>query len=432
VNPIFDIIIPTYNNPQYLGPCVESILGTGVLNGYGRLIIVNNGQQPIRQMFKHYPQIVILDPGKNLGWEGGLALGLEHSKAPFVVFQNDDTFIPKANLMFYQRLLTQFNDRDVAAVGPATTVAAGWHSIFKRDPLRTPTEVSFLIFFTVMVRRADLDQVGGIDTSAPGGDDIDLSIRFRKAGKRLLVNPDAFLIHHGFKTGERVHGGPLTPFGWNNQEFTDRTNRWLIQKHGFRTFIETQFGLDYSKPAEEPKDLEGDLVRVYVKGSNVIELGCGFKKTVPYAIGVDRVDPGLDIPHVPGGGSVADIVADVTKPLPIKDLTQDTIIARHILEHCIDTVQTLKNWNRVLKIGGRLVVAVPDENVTSGIPMNPEHCHAFTQESLASVMELCGFKTVTSHSANNSVSFVGCYEKVLNMGPLENANCNHPGEVCLA
>lgn len=95
-------------------------------------------------------------------------------------------------------------------------------------------EVHFLIFFTVMVRRSDLDAAGGVDVSAPGGDDFDLSIRFRNLGKKLLINPSAFIIHHAFKTGERVRGGPDTSGGWNSIEMRDRTNKWLIQKHGFK------------------------------------------------------------------------------------------------------------------------------------------------------------------------------------------------------
>lgn len=405
------IIIPTWNNEIYLNPCVTSIISTGALGSLADLIIVNNGKQDIERHFGNNPAIRILNPGKNLGWEGGLELGIKESTSPFVVFQNDDTFLPPSGVNFYQRLLTSFQNDNVAAVGPATTCAWGMQSIYHPTCPRRITEASFLIFFTVMVRRSHYDEVGGIDTQLPGGDDFDLSIRFRKAGKHILIDPGAFIIHHGFKTGERIKGDQATPGGWNSQDMTDRTNKYLISKHGFKDWWKAVSGLTY--PPDAPSvDLEGNLVRSMVNGDElVLELGCGPLKTVERALGVDRVPKGEVIPHLEGKVSVADIAADVQNELPVQD-PQDVVIARHILEHCIDPVGTVKNWRKVLRVGGKLIVAVPDEKITSSIPLNPEHCHCFTRESMKNLMEACGFKEVKSESANNGVSFVGCYERL--------------------
>lgn len=418
MKPVASIIVPTWNNPEYFNPCVQSIARTGCLDGLCELIVVNNGLQNM-DFLKDWPNTKVLTPGKNLGWEGGLELGLKHAQGDFICFQNDDTFIPKATHDFYSQLLWPFQNKNVAAVGPATTIAAGWHSVFRDSTPRCLTEVSFLIFFTVMIRKSDLEAVGGIDTSAPGGDDLDLSMRLRKMGKSILVNPDAFIIHHAFKTGERVKGGADKPGGWNSKEMSDRTNRWLIQKHGFKYYMETIRGYAYN--LSEFPDLEADVVREFVRGPKIIELGCGFRKTVPQAIGVDQVSKG-DLPtnlHS-GNTSVADIQADVTKTLPRTLFESDTAIARHILEHSIDPVQTLKNWNEAIKMGGRLIIAVPNQDIINSIPLNPEHFHAFTPDSLKNLCELCGFKQIEMRDPKNGVSFIACFEKVLHMMQIEN------------
>lgn len=407
------IIIPTFNNPQYFDPCVESIARTGVLNGLASLIVVNNGKQNIKEKLKDWPNTLVLEPESNLGWERGLEHGLKHTESPFVVFQNDDTLIPRASAMFYQNLLGRFNDENVAAVGPSTTVASGWHSVHSRNPLMQVTDVSYLIFFTVMMRRAHYDLAGGIDTSCPGGDDIDLSIRLRKLGKKLVINPYAFLIHYGFKTGERVRGDSNTANGWNSKEMTDRTNQWLIQKHGFSEFMRTMRGEIARDQAYSRPDSEGEVICEIVGNEVVYELGCGGRKTVPQSIGIDRVPKGELIPHV-GMISEADIVCDVTGNLPLNDHVADTLICRHILEHCVDIVGTIKEWSRILKVGGRMIIAVPNENVGKSIPLNPEHVHGFTPESLKAIMELLGFKQDRWIDPQNGVSFVGVYEKVLN------------------
>lgn len=408
MKPTCSIIIPTFNNPEYLNPCINSIIGTGDLRGLCELIIVNNGQQPVKDFVKGVRGIKVIEAGSNLGWERGLKRGIEEAEGDFLCFQNDDTLIPKVSQNFYRQLLWPFHDQSVGAVGPATTVAAGWHSIFHQNPLRSLSEVSFLIFFTVMIRRSDFEAVGGIDTSCPGGDDLDLSIRLRKSGKRLLVNPEAFIIHHAFKTGTRVHGEATTVGGWNSKEMTDRTNKWLIQKHGFRTFLETMRGLQLSY--QDVPDPEGEVVAGLVRGPKIVELGCGARKTVPNAIGVDLIEKGQPCNNI-DGTCVADIQADVTKALPIENKSADTVIARHILEHCTDMVETVTNWSRILKIGGRLIIAVPNEDIRATIPLNPEHRHGFTPGSLARFMSLCGFRSLETIDPKNGISFVSCFEK---------------------
>lgn len=407
------ILIPTWNNEEYLTPCVNSIIKTGILQSMADLIIINNGKQDIERTFGGNPAIKILNPGENLGWEGGLALGMKESKNPFVVFQNDDTFLPSNSSFFYQKLLTRFHDDNVAAVGPTTTVAAGVQSIYHPSSPRVATEVSYLIFFTVMVRRSHYDAVGGIDTELPGGDDFDLSIRFRKAGHNILVDPGAFIIHHGFKTGTRVKGDHTQKGGWNSIEMSDRTNQYLIRKHGFKAWWKAMSGLSYRVDPAQLPDLEGELVRTFVNGDkNIVELGCGGVKTIERSFGVDWVPKGEPIAYLGGVLSVADLVWDVSDDLPLEDNSQDVVIARHILEHMVNSVGTIKKWKRIIRPGGKLIVAVPDEKVTQSIPLNQEHIHGFTRESMRDLMEVCGLREIKSESAKNGVSFVGCYERL--------------------
>lgn len=418
MKPVASIIVPTWNNPEYLIPSLDSIAKTGSLDGLCELIVVNNGDQPLDYL-KDWPNTKVIKPKSNLGWEGGLQAGLQVAEGDFICFQNDDTFIPKATQSFYSQLLWPFQNKNVAAVGPATTIASGWHSIFQKSPLRQLTEVSYLIFFTVMLRRSDLEAAGGIDTSAPGGDDLDLSIRLRKMGKHLLINPDAFLIHHAFKTGTRIRGDHTVAGGWNSKDMIDKTNQWLIQKHGFKMFMETMRGLSYQNFPSI--DTEGETVRQFVRGPKIVELGCGFRKTVPQAIGVDHSAKGEHPTNLHDGKEcVADVQADVTKQLPRELYGADTAIARHVLEHSVNTVETLKHWNAILKMDGRLIIAVPNQDVISSIPLNPEHVHAFTPESLKAIAELCGFKQIEIKDPQNGISFVTCFEKVLDMSPLNN------------
>jgi predicted SAM-dependent methyltransferase len=107
-----------------------------------------------------------------------------------------------------------------------------------------------------------------------------------------------------------------------------------------------------------------------------------------------------------------DILAPVNKLAFAKNETIDAVLASHVLEHFsyFDVDSVLAEWNRVLKIGGTLYVAVPDmmnvidfinkygwgvwmERVIFG-DQDYEYAHhkaGFTEESLKTKLEYLGF-----------------------------------------
>jgi len=410
------IVIPSWNNNQYLIPCLNSILSPLATEDLVHVYVVNNGDPKNMEVIDH-PRVTILQQEGNVGWEGGLKAGLAASQEEFIIFMNDDTYIPLPSLRWVNYLLEHFKIPEVAAVGPTSNCVMGAQNIFvDLEPSRDVLVVNYLIGFCMMVRRSAVEAAGGIDDSLPGGDDLDLSIRLRKAGYRLLVDRNVFVYHHGFKTGERVKGGPETIGGWNSIQMMERTNFALMEKHGLYAWIECMNQLPSNTTPFDPQkgwreDTEADVVRQFVVGEKVLELGCGMRKTVPNALGVDRIPAGEQIRGVaPNVYSLADVVANVEGPLPMESGQFDTVIARHVLEHCVDSVMALREWGRVLKHGGRLIIAVPNHQLRNTIPMNIEHVRAFTPESLKNQMESLGFKTVDMLDPKNYVSFVGVFE----------------------
>jgi hypothetical protein len=99
-------------------------------------------------------------------------------------------------------------------------------------------QARYLIGFCLLVRRSALDGVGGIDTTLPGGDDIDLSIRLRAGGYTLVCDRSVFVYHYAFRTGVREHGDHTRPGGWNSQEMIGATANALIAKHGQAAFAD--------------------------------------------------------------------------------------------------------------------------------------------------------------------------------------------------
>ncbi len=409
MNEKISILIPTYENTDQLRQCVESITMYDFIQP-AEIIIVNNGQAPLEQMYKDLKNVKVLTTGKNLGWEGGLKEGLKHTTSKYVMFLNDDTYIPRSSSNWLKNMVRVLETyKEAGAIGPSSNVVMGPQNIFS-PPFVQCFQAQFLIGFCVLFRRAALDDIGGVDDTLSGGDDLDFSIRLRKKNWKMIVMKDIFVWHHGFQTGNKMHGDHTVANGWNSPQMTERTNTGIIKKHGFLDWWETiapqPLGQD-----ELEKDTEGDVIREMVKGKNICELGVGGKKTLPYCIGVDRVKQGEMIPFV-NQISVADVVADVGEALPFDNETFDCVIARHILEHTVDILKTLIEWTRIIRVGGQLIIAVPNENIENGIPLNPEHCHAFTPESLSRLGRAIGLKPRQVAEGYNSVSFVITFEKL--------------------
>jgi predicted SAM-dependent methyltransferase len=64
------------------------------------------------------------------------------------------------------------------------------------------------------------------------------------------------------------------------------------------------------------------------------------------------------LPDAPG----VDVVADISERLPFSDGEAELLHASHLLEHfpTDDIPRMLREWRRVLKPGGKLLIAVPD------------------------------------------------------------------------
>lgn len=402
------IIIPTLNNIEYMLPCLRSVVENTV-DDY-RVIIVNQGAEELSNYITG--DIEIYNTGHN-GWAASCNYGLERvsDDCEYVVFLNDDTMILPHNYDWLHKMRNIMeNNPDVAAVGPSSNVVAGLQH-FQNRGLPAVIEPKFIIGFCVMMRRKDFEDIGAMDESLPGGDDFDWSIRFRKAGKKIVIRRDVFVFHHGFKTGERINGTPDQLNGWNSQKMQEETNTNLIRKHGFKWWLDT------IRNAWEPYDINteeyGDDTRLLsiVEGKG-IDVGCGSSKISEDTIGVDLFSRGQLTGEFGGGGiSDADIKASGDNLYMFEDGSLDYVIARHNLEHYANPIKTLKEWSRVLRPGGKVGITMPDDGRLCGMRLDDTHKHSFDREGLKDVLELTGFSVKELGGTANQWNIYAIAEK---------------------
>lgn len=144
--------------------------------------------------------------------------------------------------------------------------------------------------------------------------------------------------------------------------------------------INSAFPADYSPPGEAGRCYQrrrrtGFLDR-YCSGPLVLDVGySGYDNpenltALPDAIGVDLDYPGYD-----------------GRTLPFGNGTVDTVFSSHCLEHILFDHQAIRDWHRVLKIGGFIVCMVPSQALYEKrrfLPscFNEDHKRMYTPASL--------------------------------------------------
>lgn len=134
---------------------------------------------------------------------------------------------------------------------------------------------------------------------------------------------------------------------------------------------------DYSRFFNLPQETHPErlwVIEQIPQGSTIVDVGCGTNKTVPEAIGVD-IRP------------ITDVQASADS-LPFENKQFDVLIARHCLEHMLDPIKTLKEWERVAK---KLIIILPDHSKVDTMSYElsaGQHLHAYTPESFDSLMSV--------------------------------------------
>lgn len=134
----------------------------------------------------------------------------------------------------------------------------------------------------------------------------------------------------------------------------------------------------------EAAKIKWDIVP-YTRGRG-LDLGCGPHKPFNHFLGVDNKDHARQF----GWQFEPDVTVDTCENLDMfADNSMDFAFSSHLLEHIVDYKATLKEWFRVVKPGGHLVLYLPHKLLYPNIGQpggNPDHKHDFMPRDIADAM----------------------------------------------
>lgn len=226
-NPLISVIIPNKDHTDDLELCLFSMTRKSTYRNYEILIVENNSEKEetfeyYRKLPDRYPKARVLTWEKEFNYSAINNFAAKEAKGEYLLFLNNDVEILTPDWM--EEMLQNCQQENVAAVGaklyyPDDTiqhagVVLGLGGIAghimcrasKGDPgyfgrMISVQEISAVTAACMMVKKSDFDAVGGLDeTFQVAFNDIDLCMKFRAAGKKIIFTPYAELYHYESKS----------------------------------------------------------------------------------------------------------------------------------------------------------------------------------------------------------------------------------------
>jgi GT2 family glycosyltransferase len=259
-SPKVSIIVPSTAKPDVLGPCVDGILQRTSYADFELLVVANGVPERaqassalLRAIADDIRADVVFYDGGPYNFSALNNWAAEQAHSEFLCFLNDDTEVIESGwlgalvgealrdrvaavgaLLLYANGRIQHAGCILGAGGVAAHAYHGWLSGTSGYHGRAllAQDVSAVTAACMLVKRAEFLAVGGFDEElAVAYNDVDLCLRLRKAGRRIVWTPAASLRHKegaslrrhyvGETRAEWARGSELMQRRWGDQLLAD-------------------------------------------------------------------------------------------------------------------------------------------------------------------------------------------------------------------
>ncbi|MGB7993069.1 glycosyltransferase family 2 protein, partial [Methanoregula sp.] len=238
--PLVSVVVVNFNGKKFLDDCLSS-LARQTFRDF-ETILVDNGSSDGSAGYvrEHYPFVMLVETGKNLGFAGGTNAGIHAAQGEFIFTLNNDTVADphmleeivkpmQADLtvgMCGTKMVLPDGRIDSTGMCLSRSGAAWGRGIYESDNghYDTAEEIFGPCAGAALYRRSMLDQIGLFDEDFFAyHEDIDLAFRGRLAGWTCRYVPTARVVH--------VHGG-TAEFGSDiSVYYGNRNLGWYVVKN---------------------------------------------------------------------------------------------------------------------------------------------------------------------------------------------------------
>ena len=217
-HPKCSIIIPVFNQVEYTRQCIEALYKNTPSSLFEIIVVDNNSTDGTKDYLSGIPEKVkVITNQENLGFAKACNQGAEHSRGYYLVFLNNDT-LPQPDWL--REMVDSANsDADAGIVGtkllyPDGTIqhaGIGFINGIPDHPFRDfpgdhpeaniPKELDMVTGACLLIKRDVFIECGGFDEQYKNGvEDIDLCLKARMKGYKVIYNPKSTLYHYEGRT----------------------------------------------------------------------------------------------------------------------------------------------------------------------------------------------------------------------------------------
>jgi GT2 family glycosyltransferase/protein-L-isoaspartate O-methyltransferase len=373
------IIILNWNKLAYTKNCIASIEENTLYPNYEVILFDNGSTEPGTDEFLSRTKLTVIRSPQNLGFSIGNNRAAAAADGDLLLFLNNDTIVHKNWLEPMVTMLKAYPNCGIVGsrlLYPDSTIqhirVAFDHKgncvhPFKRYPADIPeavrpAECEAVTGACMLMRKEVFVGAGGFDEGyLHGSEDIDLCLKVRKRGLKVMYCPDSIITHY-----EQVS---LKTKGLQYKKKTTRRNRKIFMSRWGATLDEFRLPNDFAglKPYHGDSHAQAEIVKLVPSSATfILDAGCNrgmlgkaLKDAVPgrTVFGVER---NRDIAKDAGRYLDKVVAGDIENGDHIFDgaVSFDCIVCDGILEQLRDPWTVLRNLYDHLSPDGTLVCSI--------------------------------------------------------------------------
>ncbi|HTM47180.1 MAG TPA: glycosyltransferase [Bryobacteraceae bacterium] len=404
--PRLSILVPLYNEEEFIGPLLQRVLEAPLPEGLDReIIVVDDGStdgsgEIAEEIAAANPGVIqVIRKSRNEGKGSAIRTAVDKARGDFCVIQDSDLeYDPRE----YRHLLKPLLESNADVVYGSRFMIVGerrvlyyWHAVANRllteltnavaDLNLTDMETGYKAFRTSLLQSIPI-------RSQRFGIEPELTIKLARREVRIYETPISY-YGRTYEEGKKIG-------------FKDALEAiWVILRFAFTKDIYKDEGaetLHALSGAPRFNRWMADTIRPYV-GERVLEIGAGIgnltrallprrKRYVATDIEAEHLARlATRFQHRP---NLTIRYCDLARPKDFADLTSsmDSVVCLNVLEHVEDDMQGLRNIHSVLNSGGRAIILVPHgQDVFGTLDVALGHFRRYSHAELKGKMEEVGF-----------------------------------------
>ena len=205
--PFISIVIPTYNRPEKLKECLESLTELEYPRDSYEVIVVDDGSkislESVVENFENQIEITLLKQ-KNAGPATARNTGAKQAKGEFLAFTDDDCkpapdwlnqiagcFAKKPDCLIGGKTINILSENPFSTA--SQELINYLYSYYNRDP----EQATFFASNNIAISKKRFQKIGGFDTTYPraAAEDREFCDRWLQYGNKMIYEPEVNVYH---------------------------------------------------------------------------------------------------------------------------------------------------------------------------------------------------------------------------------------------